>query len=233
MHRSGTSMVARILQECGVYLGEPDQLVPASPTNPEGHFEHVDFLYVNKTVLRRLFGSWKEPPRRLAWHLFGWRLQPLRDQARRLVREMELRSPWAWKDPRTSLTLPFWLPLVPDLRIVVCVREPLAVAESLEARDGLSTRSGLELWHAYYRTLLRAAPLGRVTLTAYESYFDHPELEIARLAARLELPSSSREIQTAAASVRPDLRRHRPGGELSPRHAIARFHAELVEQARV
>jgi hypothetical protein len=225
-------MVARVLQECGVYLGEPDQLVPATPTNPEGHFEHVDFLYVNKTVLRRLLGSWKAPPRRLAWHVLGWRLRPLRDQAIRLIEDMELRRPWAWKDPRTSLTLPFWLPLLPDLRIVVCVREPLAVAHSLEARDGLPTTNGLELWHAYYRALFRAVEADRVAVTTYESYFDDAEREIRRLVAQLGLTSSPRQIETAVATVRAGLRRHRAlAGEALP-DSIARCHAELVKQAR-
>ena len=225
-------MVARVLQECGVYLGEPEQLVPATPTNPEGHFENVDFLYVNKTVLRRLLGSWKAPPRRLAWHVLGWRLRPLRDRARDLVRAMESRRPWAWKDPRTSLTLPFWLPLLPDVRIVVCAREPLAVAHSLEARDGLSTRSALELWHAYYRALFRAVTVDRVTVTTYESYFDDPEREIRRLVTRLGVPSSPRQIESAAATVSTELRRHRPlAGEALP-ESVARCYAELVERAR-
>src|SRR5438034_178187 len=204
MHRSGTSMVARILGECGVYLGEPEELVPATPTNPEGHFEHVDFLRVNKAVLAKLLGSWKRPPRRLAWLVLAPRLASLREEASGLVSGMDGRSPWAWKDPRTSLTLPFWLPLVPDLRLVVCVRDPLAVARSLEARDGLSLRAGLGLWEAYNRAVMRAAPPGRTTVTRYEAYFDDPGREIRRLVERLALPASAREVDAAAATVRAD-----------------------------
>jgi len=225
-------MVAHLLQECGVYLGEPDQLVPAKPSNPEGHFEHVDFLHVNRIVLRKLLGSWKAPPRQLAWRVLGWRLRPLRDHANNLIGDMELRRPWAWKDPRTSLTLPFWLPLLPDLRIVVCVRDPLAVAHSLEARDGLPKRNGLELWHAHYRALFRAVDVERVVVTTYESYFDDAEREIRRLVAHLGLTSSPRQIETAVATVRAELRRQRPlTGESLP-DSIARCHAELVERAR-
>lgn len=231
MHRSGTSMVARILGECGVYLGEREELVPATPTNPEGHFEHIDFLRVNKAVLAKLLGSWKTPPRRLAWLVLGRRLAPLRDEASVLVRRMERGSPWAWKDPRTSLTLPFWLPLLPDLRVIVCVRDPLAVARSLEARDGLSTRAGLRLWEAHNREVIGAAPRGRTFVTCYEAYFDDPEREIRRLAERLALPTSPRAIQSAAATVRPDLWRQRPTDHESLPPAIARRHCELLELA--
>src|SRR5205823_2234624 len=134
------------LGECGLYIGEPEELVPASRWNPEGYFEHIEFLELNKRVLRALLGSWKRPPPRLAWRLLRRRLLPLREEAVELLRRVDRDFPWAWKDPRTSLTLPFWLPLVPDLRVVVCLRDPLAVAGSLTARDGLSTRAGLRLW---------------------------------------------------------------------------------------
>ena len=231
MHRSGTSMVARILGECGAYLGEPDELVPATPTNPEGHFEHVDFLRVNKAVLAKLLGSWKRPPRRLAWLMLGPRLASLREEAACLVREMEGRSTWAWKDPRTSLTVPFWLPVVPDLHVVVCVREPLAVARSLEARDGLSLRAGLRLWEAYNRAVLGAAPPGRTIVTRYEAYFDDPTREIRRLVERLAVPASPGAIDSAAATVRADLRRQRPTGRGTLAPELADRHRELVELA--
>ena len=38
---------------------------------------------------------------------------------------------WGWKDPRNSLTLPFWKELLPNLKVVVCVRNPIEVIASL------------------------------------------------------------------------------------------------------
>jgi hypothetical protein len=230
MHRSGTSMVARILAVCGLYLGEPDQLVPATATNPEGHFEHIDFLRVNKAVLAKLLGSWKTPPRRWAWRVLGWRLAGLRDEASLLVRSMEPHAPWGWKDPRTSLTLPFWLPLIPNLRLLACVRDPLAVAGSLEARDGLATSFSLRLWHAHYRELFRTAQ-GRIVVTRYEAYFEEPQREILRVVERLKLPALSQSVEAAAATVRPDLRQHGPTDQTPLPPAISRSHSELLELA--
>jgi hypothetical protein len=224
-------MVARILGKCGLYIGEPEQLVPATMTNPEGHFEHVDFLNLNKAVLVALLGSWKRPPRRLAWRVLGRRLAPFRDDAVVLIRRMERDSPWAWKDPRTSLTLPFWLPLLPDLRVVVCVRDPLSVARSLEARDGLSTQAGLKLWEAYNREVFRAAPPARTVVTQYEAYFADPEREIRALAKRLELPVSAGAVESAAATVRADLWSQRPTSQESLPPAIAGRYRELLRLA--
>lgn len=225
-------MVARILAECGVYLGEPNQLVPATAANQAGHFEHMDFLHVNRTVLRKLRGSWETPPHPLAWRILGWRLRSPRELARELIQTMAQHRPWAWKDPRTSLTLRFWLPLLPDLRIVVCVREPLAVARSLEARDGREIRSGLELWRNYYAALFRDAAPSLVLVTSYERYFDRPEVEIGRLITRLDLRAGRAQIAAAAATVRPELRRQSPA-EIGPlSDSVARWRADLLELAR-
>jgi hypothetical protein len=114
---------------------------------------------------------------------------------------------------------------------VVCVREPSAVAASLAARDDLETRKALELWHAYNSSLFRVAPRGSVIVTAYERYFEDPEREIRRLVRRLGLGTSAREIETAAGTVRADLRRQRPPHLLVLPTRIARLRTELLADA--
>jgi hypothetical protein len=224
-------MVARILAECGLYIGESEELVPANRWNPEGHFEHIYFLNLNKRVLRALLGSWNRPPRPFAWRLLRRRLVPLQQEAVELVRRLDRDSPWGWKDPRTSLTLPFWLPLVPGLRVVVCLRNPFAVAGSLTARDGLSMRAGLRLWVAYNRELFRAAPRDRTIVTRYEAYFEDPEREIRALANRLGLSASSASVASAASTVRDDLRSQRPGGHEPLPASVAARYRELLRLA--
>ena len=43
-------------------------------------------------------------------------------------------QPWGWKDPRNTFTLPFWLSLFPDARVVFIERHGVDVAESLRVR---------------------------------------------------------------------------------------------------
>jgi len=57
MHRSGTSMVARLLSDCGVYLGSPQDLLPPQPDNPKGYFEHKGMLALNEALLEHLGGA--------------------------------------------------------------------------------------------------------------------------------------------------------------------------------
>jgi len=62
-------------------------------------------------------------------------------EARALVADLLPSTPWAWKDPRLCLTLPFWLEVL-DARpaMVVCLRNPLEIAASLAERNGFALR---------------------------------------------------------------------------------------------
>jgi hypothetical protein len=233
MHRSGTSMVARILSECGVYLGEADELLPPAEDNVKGHFEHRQFVQLNDEVLATLGGAWDVvPPRYAVWR--KRRLGPLRERAVALAERMRPHAPWGWKDPRTSLTLPFWLDVVPDLRLVVCVRDVVAVAHSLLVRDHSSELFGMRLWAAYNRRALAASPRDRTLVTRYETYFEDPLREVARLVAFLGLAADQETIERAAGTVDRSLRHHHvdydPAG--LPR-GVARSHRNVLRRAAI
>jgi hypothetical protein len=62
MHRSGTSMVARLLNLCSLYLGPETELVGAAPGNEEGFWENGLFVRLNEDALAQLGGGWDLPP---------------------------------------------------------------------------------------------------------------------------------------------------------------------------
>src|SRR5437899_1224414 len=108
MHRSGTSVLARVINLLGVHLGPAERLMKASPWNPRGFWEHEGIVNINDEVLSRIGGTWDCPPVFTA----GWHesrdLDDLRDRAWRLIAEDFAGAPlWGWKDPRACLTLPF------------------------------------------------------------------------------------------------------------------------------
>ena len=49
MHRSGTSLLANLLNQAGLSLGE--KLLGPMDSNPKGHFEDYDFLKFHKELL--------------------------------------------------------------------------------------------------------------------------------------------------------------------------------------
>jgi hypothetical protein len=209
MHRSGTSMVSALLHHVGLYLGPEDELMPATPDNQDGFWENLRFVEVNEEILGAVGGGWDEPPAPLVVN--DPALAAAQVKAETLAADFEQRRPWAWKDPRTTLLLPFWLDLFPDLRVVGCVRNPLEVALSLHRRNFFSYERGLSLWLEYNQRLLEAVPPEQLLLTHYETYFLDPAVELRRVLAHCGVEAPDWKVEKACAAVRRGLHHNRFG----------------------
>lgn len=209
MHRSGTSMVAQFLHRSGVYLGPDAILMPAANENPDGFWEHLQVVEINDELLSLLGGGWDYPP---AAPIVpnDPRLDTLRNRARRVFADFAAHQRWGWKDPRTSLTLPFWREVVDDLRVVAVVRNPLEVAHSLRKRNGFSLALGLALWQGTYAAMLNDTTPGERIFTHYDAYFGRPGEEFGRVLRFLGLPDDEAAIADLMHTARsPALRHHR------------------------
>ncbi|MEM7349923.1 MAG: sulfotransferase [Acidobacteriota bacterium] len=153
MHRSGTSLVASILQQAGVMLGE--KLLRPNEGNPRGYFEDKELFDFHERLLHRLGESVmvRHPAT----------LGPPDGEADREVRQLiAARSEqplWGFKDPRTALFLDFWDQRLTDARYVFVYRHPIDVLLSLLRRgvdfDVLADPFvGLEAWTTYNRKML-------------------------------------------------------------------------------
>jgi hypothetical protein len=100
MHRSGTSLIAGILQRLGVYMGSvfriPDE------HNKDGYFEDLDWRCFNNWVLRTAGGTWYDPPSNQAIWDATKRLSLILGM---LIRMKDEQGLWGFKDPRTCLTV--------------------------------------------------------------------------------------------------------------------------------
>lgn len=134
MHRSGTSAVAGMLTKLGVNMGE--NLYPPDHGNPLGHYEDVDFMDANTAILRAAGGEWHNPPSDFQIRVFGAR------EGQRVIDLINDRNAkhqiWGFKDPRTCLTLPLYLPHLPNAHFIIIKRDCHEIARSLHARDGVS-----------------------------------------------------------------------------------------------
>jgi len=215
MHRSGTSLLARLLGLAGVDLGAESDLAPAAPDNPRGFWEHVGLREVNDELLRAFGGSWIDPPELSDGWLRDPRVATIRARAREiLARDFADRALWGFKDPRTSLVADFWREILPGRAVwIVAVRNPLAVAGSLHRRNGMPPVLAEDLWSAYTRAALRLAPAGERVLLHYERLLQDPAGEIERLIAQLRLPVAAPDAAALRREAQQDLRHHQHGPE--------------------
>ncbi len=191
-------MLAKLLHNCGLYLGPENQLMPAQADNPDGFWEHLGFVALNDELLNKLGGAWDLPPNPNETFEHP-RLDPLRMKARLLIEGFASASAWGWKDPRNSLTLPFWQGLLPKLKTVIIVRNPLEVAYSMRERNGTSYSFGLRLWEIYNRRVIETASRQERFVTHYDLFFEDAASELRRIAHFVGLPDA--DVTNAAALV--------------------------------
>ncbi len=142
MSRSGTSMLTRMLDELGLFTGK----------KVTRNHEAIFFREINDWLLTQASGGLENPGS------IKYLLQDL--EARSLYGEFvefsmttphvisflgirnylkyrtpqKLDIPWGWKDPRNTYTLPFWLDLFPEAKVIHIYRHPLDIANSLVTR---------------------------------------------------------------------------------------------------
>jgi hypothetical protein len=213
MHRSGTSVAARMLNLLGVELGREERMVRPAGDNPKGFWENRPIVDLNNAILARLGGNCVWLPVFPA----GWESAPglddLRERALALVHEEFGDAPmWGWKDPRSCLTLPFWQPLLPPIRYVLCLRHPADVARSLERRSGMPREQAVHMWLTYMQRALAATGGMPRCSVFYDGFIDNPMAEVGRLAGFLGVAEHASQPHVRArimAFLDADLRHHR------------------------
>lgn len=141
MHRSGTTVLARILDELGLFLGH----------QKEKNHEALFFLALNQWMFDQLNASWDNPQcfnflnDTLSGHfckaIESVLAGPYRDRylGRHLAQSIgdirQLRHPWGWKDPRNTFTIEVWKHIFPSARLIHIYRNPIDVAQSLRKRE--------------------------------------------------------------------------------------------------
>lgn len=143
MHRSGTSLVTNLLEKIGLFGGW------RKPVHNEAAF----FSNLNKWLIKQSGATWDNPK------LFDIFLQnekirflavdyvkSLLDSPRvisylgpkNFIKYRKLCSldfPWGWKDPRNTFTLPIWLEIFKDAKVIHIYRHGVDVAQSLIVRQ--------------------------------------------------------------------------------------------------
>lgn len=193
MHRSGTSVASRSLKVFGMNHG--DNLYLTGADNAKGHWEDQDLMDLNERILGSIHQVWHSlrpiPPE--AWECLA--SGDLMDAAKRLLEQrLSVNSNYGCKDPRMTLLLPFWDRVFSrmglDVKYVLCLRAPVDVACSLNARDGFSLSRGICLWIGYMMTAIEvlSSQSRRFAVVSYDAMLVDPPAQLARLSRFLGLP---------------------------------------------
>src|SRR5215204_573333 len=151
-HRSGTSALARVLSLVGCDL--PKHVIPPLYGNELGHWEPEAVVHAHDAFLTDIGSSWDDVAALPDGAFVSAAARELRQHLALLLREEYGASPlFVVKDPRISRLLPLWFAVLAEVQIapviLLAVRNPLEVAASLKARDGLTTTKSLLLWLRY------------------------------------------------------------------------------------
>lgn len=189
MHRSGTSLVASLIERAGVHLGA-QLIAPRDQDNPRGFFEDAEFVRFHEDALRA------RKKNILVARDFSFHATDAETaRARAIIAARSAYPLWGWKDPRTALCLNFWDALLPDARYLFVYRHPFDVTISLARRGevvGYDFFAGLEAWYAYNRALLEFARQHSATTLVCSTYALVEQIETfgAALARKFNLSLS-------------------------------------------
>ncbi|MES1202455.1 MAG: glycoside hydrolase family 99-like domain-containing protein [Pseudomonadota bacterium] len=190
MHRSGTSALTRVLSLCGCEL--PRTLLPPAPNNPDGFWESRRIMDVNDALLRQRRSGWDDiwaaHPSRIGRFIRG----EVEAGKTVLREEFSLQRPLALKDPRVSVLFPLWRMVADELdlapRVIIAVRNPLEVADSLLKRDGIAPLKSTLLWLSHFLAIEQASRgLPRV-FVAFDDLLRDWRRCVARIERVLDFP---------------------------------------------
>lgn len=186
---------------------------PADNNNSKGFFEDLDIVAFNEELLSACQRTWYslEPIRdaevdNLFTLGFGSRAIELLDE------KLAKNNNFAFKDPRTSKLLSFWIRVLSnsqyDVHYILAIRNPLSVAHSLAKRDGFDIENSYLLWSEYVLTTLANMDVKSTVAIDYDRLLADPSAELERTAKQLEMPISNDELALYSSDFLVDDLRH-------------------------
>ena len=212
----------------GLYFGDERIGTGRSAENQKGFWERRDVRTLNDTVLFAAGCDWDCVSK------FDFDAVP--EDAREshftsagdIVLNLDAHRPWFIKEPRMCVLFPVWREVV-DVPVCILIhRNPLEVADSLKARDGIPVRTGLALWEYYTSCALNdSAGLDRI-FVAYEDLMQDPARTVDKLHAALD----GRENYRLRKPTQTELARFLDDGLYRQRRTIRSFNAVATSSQR-
>lgn len=154
MHRSGTSILCKILRDNNFDFGNQSSLIKGDKWNPSGYFEQNDIFNINELTIKRnhilskliyLF------PGIIKKNILNSKYdESLREKITALRNHYHKKFV---KDNRFCLTIPLWSNNIQS--IVLCFRNPYEISSSLKKKYKLPIYLGLFIWRYHILNLIK------------------------------------------------------------------------------
>ena len=197
MHRSGTSALSGTLNLLGLEFGS--DLMGASKGNPKGHFENMLVYRLNEKILKENAFSWDSYHFDFHTIASDKKEQYIKDAKKIIESEFGNAEKFVIKDPRICLLFPLWeeacLELSINIKTILPYRNPLEVAESLQARNGFSLQKGYLLWLKHF---LEAECYSRAyerMFISFEELLNEPTLALEKLRTLIDIELTVEELE--------------------------------------
>lgn len=141
MHRSGTTMITKMLEKLGFFMGREQEV------NSESIFFHD----INHWIMVQSNSAWDNPvpetfkndfhknnlKRVIELQMKGLKRYKFlgKDKFFKYKSIKNLDINWGWKDPVNTLNIEVWKAVFPNARVLHVYRNPIDIAESLRVRE--------------------------------------------------------------------------------------------------
>ena len=167
MHRSVTSLTAKILFQMGIYMGNEDEFIKKSMENPEGFYELKKIVSLNDQILMKNNMTWGSIRKNM---LNVNEFTELQIQS--IINHLSYQSieeDIAIKDPRLCILEDIWRKQISLLglkeKVIFVFRNPYEVAMSLVKRNNIDFVYALKLWYFYNYCVIKS-----ISKIDYEDY---------------------------------------------------------------
>lgn len=190
MHRSGTSLVTRLINMMGAYFDAGTTSIGFNDENPKGFWERRDVIAANDAILAHHGCAWDRlanmPMQSKPSKKDVTALQSTIHSMKNIILELDAHRPWVVKDPRLCVTMPYWKPLLEVPVAVVMHRDPLEVAMSLKTRNHFSLSHGLAIWEYSFVGIANAVRDIPTIFVNHAEVISQPVKTVERLLKELE-----------------------------------------------
>lgn len=214
MHRSGTSAITRVLNICGLTLPN-SLLVPVAGENDTGYWESQSVMELHDEIFN-LFGyTWSSLGSIPASWFSSKQAELYRERLIGILKaQFEEFNIGLIKDPRICKLVPLWESVLAEMGVqshyIICLRNPLEIAKSLENRNRFELQYALSLWFINLRLFESGTRNLRRVFVRYEDILQRYENVIQHVNYHLdtELQFLTPEIKKQVNSFLSDSLRH-------------------------